>query len=151
MVELFGISSRYNIYLYVFFGVVIMFFLYVKGKGFFLKHEIKKVKLGNLIKSKPGKVPGIIFGLKGHKQIISPVDDKCPHVAVIGGSGLGKTSALLIPTLRTLNNESAFIIDISGDIYMNTKDYIKNKIAFAPGVNGSACYDVFRFVDLLKN
>ena len=75
----------------------------------------------NLVKRKSqlkrtskSKAKGIIFGKQGLSLVYSPTQQE-GHVAVFGGSGLGKTSALLIPTLRSWSGTS-FTIDISGDI-----------------------------------
>ena len=42
---------------------------------------------------------GFTFGLLGGKKVYLPCDGE-GHIAIFGGSGQGKTSALLIPSLR---------------------------------------------------
>ena len=57
---------------------------------------------------------GFTFGLLGGKKVYLPCDGE-GHIAIFGGSGQGKTSALLIPSLRVWQGPF-FCIDISGDI-----------------------------------
>jgi len=91
---------------------------------------------------------GIIFGLNDKKSVIfSPCDDE-GHVVVFGGSGLGKTSALLIPTLRSWGGTS-FTIDISGDICKNVD--MPNKLVYAPSEPDSVPYDIFYPIDQMED
>ena len=60
---------------------------------------------------------GFTFGLLGGKKVYLPCDGE-GHIAIFGGSGQGKTSALLIPSLRVWQGPF-FCIDISGDISKN--------------------------------
>lgn len=97
---------------------------------------------------------GIVFGrdIRG-KCIYSPANDE-GHCAVFGSSGCGKTSALLIPTLRawtsdTAENNTCFVIDISGDISNNV--HCRNKLVFEPGNVNSAPYDAFAMIDALPD
>lgn len=50
-----------------------------------------------------GKAHGVVFGKKGMKVVYSPSDQE-GHIVCMGGSGVGKTSSLLIPTLRSWDN-----------------------------------------------
>lgn len=94
------------------------------------------------------RAEGVIFGLKsGNAVIYSPTNNE-GHIAVFGGSGLGKTSALLIPTLRSWTGTS-FTIDISGDICKNiSKD---NKLVYEPANPNSTPYDIFGAIDCLED
>lgn len=97
------------------------------------------------------KPRGIVFGKKRCKYVCSPEKQE-GHVAVFGGSGSGKTSGLLIPTLRAWRGNS-FVIDISGDIEKNVPAYTgdlsdmrpKAIISLLGGNKGS--WDVLRSVD----
>jgi type IV secretory pathway TraG/TraD family ATPase VirD4 len=89
---------------------------------------------------------GIIFGKKGGQVVYSPTNRE-GHVAVFGGSGLGKTTALLIPTLRSWTGTS-FTIDISGDICKNVD--MPNKLVYEPANPDSTPYNIFGPIDLLK-
>jgi len=73
-------------------------------------------------------VHGIVFGRKAGLYAYSPSHAE-GHIAVFGGSGLGKTSALLIPTLQSWDGCS-LTIDISGDISSNVD--IPNKLIYSP-------------------
>lgn len=92
------------------------------------------------------KAHGILFGIHGHKLVYSPADAE-GHVAVFGGSGLGKTSALLIPTLRSWTGYS-FTIDISGDICKNVD--ISDKLIYEPSNPASIPYNIFGMIDEIE-
>ena len=106
-----------------------------------------KTDLGNLKKAIPRKAHGILFGRYRRKIIYSPTDTE-GHVAVIGGSGSGKTSALLIPTLRAWTG-SCLTIDISGDICRNVQ--AANKLIYEPSNPQTAPYNIFAPIDNLNN
>ena len=91
---------------------------------------------------------GIIFGKKYGLRIYSPATQE-GHCCVFGGSGLGKTSALLIPSLRAWPSSSSFTIDISGDISANVD--APNKLVFEPGSDSSVPYDIFAAIDALTD
>ena len=70
-----------------------------------------------LKKASKEKVRGIIFGKKGFSLIYSPTQQE-GHVAVFGGSGLGKTSeqaCLLSPRLRPYRIQAALV---RGELYL---------------------------------
>lgn len=100
-----------------------------------------------LIRTSKANLNGIVFGLKKSKLVCSKTEYE-GHVAVFGGSGLGKTSALLIPTLNAWKGTS-LIVDISGDIYRNTR--MKNKLLFNPDLENSVPYSIFTPIDELEN
>ena len=72
----------------------------------------------------------LLFGKKFGLLAYSPEQDE-GHILVMGPSGTGKTSALLIPTLRSWQG-TALVVDISGDISANVNT--PNKIVFDPTV-----------------
>ncbi|MBU5249053.1 type IV secretory system conjugative DNA transfer family protein [Coprococcus comes] len=94
----------------------------------------------------PKKAQGVLFGKKRGKIVYSPTDQE-GHIAVFGGSGSGKTSAILVPTLRTWGGTS-FVIDISGDICKNVDDV--NKLVYEPANAHSTPYNIFGAIDDLK-
>ncbi len=94
---------------------------------------------------KKDKIHGIVFGRKGRKFAFSPTNDE-GHVFVSGGSGSGKTSALLIPTLRAWKG-THFTIDISGDIERNANSLVD--LVFAPYEDNSLPYNIFSPIDKL--
>lgn len=88
---------------------------------------------------------GFIFGYSGKRKKAYLPSDREGHIMVFGGSGKGKTSALLIPTLRSWIG-TFFAIDISGDISKNVE--CENKIILAPhDPERSVLYNVFLSVD----
>lgn len=107
-------------------------------------HKKRKTQLKTASKA---KAHGVVFGKKGMNVIYSPTNQE-GHIAVFGGSGLGKTSALLIPTLRSWTGTS-FTIDISGDICKNVD--IPHKMIYEPANPKSIPYNIFGPIDRLKN
>jgi type IV secretion system protein VirD4 len=57
---------------------------------------------------------GVVFGTRGKKYIIKP-GEQDGHILVVGGAGSGKTSCVVIPTLRAWKS-SVFAIDIKGEL-----------------------------------
>lgn len=112
--------------------------------------ELKKIiekRQTQLKRASKTKAKGIIFGKKGHTLIYSPTQQE-GHIAVFGGSGLGKTSALLIPTLRSWNGTS-FTIDISGDICRNVD--MPRKMIYEPANPNSVPYNIFGTIDRMDD
>lgn len=115
----------------------------------FLNKKVINVKKKNKIleESSKAKANGVIFGKSKSKIIYSPSSDE-GHIAVFGGSGIGKTSAILIPTLRSWDGTS-FTIDISGDICKNV--HMTNKIIYEPESSNTLPYDIFHAIDQEEN
>lgn len=120
---------------------VVCAYLFVKS----IMHYYFKPK-STLKEEIPAKAHGILFGKNGRKVVYSPTDSE-GHIAVFGGSGLGKTSALLIPTLQHWNGTS-FSIDIAGDIC--SKVDMPNKMIYEPANFRSIPYNIFASIDCLK-
>lgn len=105
----------------------------------------------DLEQTSPEDAHGIIFGRKGNKVVFSPFSAE-GNCFVAASTGSGKTSSLLIPTIKSLAssnaNATSFTIDISGDITSNCD--IPNKriinLSTAEGI-----YDVFGPIDKLKS
>lgn len=118
--------------------------------AFLVWNKYKKTSMkkeSQLKKSLPGDAHGIIFGKQKERCVYSPADAE-GHVAVFGGSGLGKTSALLIPTLKSWTGTS-FTIDISGDICSNVP--MPDKLIYEPENPHSTSYNIFGAVDRLSD
>lgn len=111
-----------------------------------IKNYIKKDNKTNVIlkESSRDSAEGIIFGIEKRNLVFSPTNAE-GHISVFGGSGVGKTSAILIPTLLKWKGTS-LTIDISGDISKNVN--MENKLVYRPG-NGSIPYNVFYQIDLV--
>lgn len=106
-----------------------------------------KIDPDYLTKGKKEEAKGMIFGKLGTDCVYSP-EEKEGHCVVFGGSGLGKTSAVLIPTLRSWTG-SSFTVDISGDISRNVD--IPNKLEYEPGTTGSIPYNIFHQIDQIDD
>ena len=123
-------------------GLVLVMFL--NNRDSFGKKTKKNIKLRDLEWGKRGKVSGIIFGRKKDKVLYSPTS-KEPHIFVCAGTGKGKTSGVLIPTLRSWNG-SSLTIDISGDISKNCPN-MPCKLIYEPENPQTIPYDVFAMID----
>lgn len=91
---------------------------------------------------------GIIFGANRFGRIVFSPSDREGHVFCLGGSGSGKTSCLLIPTLLKFSG-NYFAIDISGDITANV--HRKNNLVFDPCSESTIPYDIFSLIDGLTD
>jgi len=100
----------------------------------------------------PGKseknISGIVFGRDDHNLLVASPETEEDHVLCIGGTKTGKTTALLIPTLRAFKG-NAFVVDISGDISKNV--HRQNTLTFAPLSDDSLPYNVFYAIDNESN
>lgn len=96
---------------------------------------------------------GVLLGRKGSTFFYSPVEDE-GHIGVFGGSGSGKTSAVLIPSLRSwcASGGNFFAIDISGDIASNVGRFIPKdkRIVINTEKESSIKYNVFGPIDKLE-
>lgn len=93
----------------------------------------------------PKKAQGVLFGKSvGRLFIRQPIKRtyRC-----FWRFWIGKTSAILVPTLRTWGGTS-FVIDISGDICKNVDDV--NKLVYEPANAHSTPYNIFGAIDDLK-
>lgn len=102
-------------YLSLFIMALISIITFIKGNNTKAPKRAKK----SLKTASKKKAEGIIFGKQGAFSVAYSPTKSEGHISIFGGSGLGKTSALLIPTLRAWKG-TAFVIDISGDIAKNT-------------------------------
>ena len=126
--------------------ISLLFLLFLQGRG--KQKEHSKKKLVNLKWGKRNKIHGIIFGRMKNRVLYSEVSQE-QHCFVCAGTGKGKTSSLLIPTLRSWTG-SSLTIDISGDISKNCPD-MPNKLVFEPEDPNTLPYDVFSIIDKMDN
>lgn len=126
--------------------ISLLFLLFLQGKG--KVKSINKKKLVNLKWGKRNKIHGIIFGRMKNKVLYSSVSQE-QHCFVCAGTGKGKTSSLLIPTLRSWTG-SSLTIDISGDISKNCPN-MENKLVFEPENEETIPYDVFSMIDKMDD
>ncbi len=140
-------------------GIIFLFYYQFWGKNKFApgaRFKKKKVK-SNLKTKDKDKALGVVFGLKfwgpfkTRYAVFSPYRDE-GHILCVGGSGMGKTSALLIPTLNSWAQAggSSFTIDISsGDIVKNVK--MPRKLIYQPAHSKSNPYNIFGPIDSLPD
>lgn len=136
-----------NCYLYgatVVMLLVLLLIVYLRGQvNHFPNPFVKK----NLVYQHPAQAKGILFGKKFGLLGYSPEQDE-GHILVLGPSGTGKTSALLIPTLRSWQG-TALVVDISGDISANVNT--PNKIVFDPTSKSCIPYDAFASINVVTD
>ena len=120
--------------------VILLLLVYLRGQVNHLPNPFSKK---NLAYRQPAQARGILFGKKLSLLAYSPEQDE-GHILVMGPSGTGKTSALLIPTLRSWQG-TALVVDISGDISANVNT--PNKIVFDPTSENCIPYDVFASIN----
>ena len=125
-------------------GLVLLMFLNNK-KSFEKK---KNTKLHDLQWGKRCSSHGIIFGRKKNKVLYSPVSAE-QHAFVCAGTGKGKTSSILIPTLRSWSG-SSLTIDISGDISKNCPD-MPQKCVYEPENPETIPYNIFATIDKMDD
>lgn len=124
--------------------VILLLLVYLRGQVNHLPNPFAKK---NLAYRQPAQARGILFGKKLSLLAYSPEQDE-GHILVMGPSGTGKTSALLIPTLRSWQG-TALVVDISGDISANVNT--PNKIVFDPTAENCIPYDVFAAINAVTD
>lgn len=120
--------------------LVLLLIVYLRGQ---VNHFPNPFAKKNLVYRHPAQAKGVLFGKKFGLLAYSPEQDE-GHILVLGPSGTGKTSALLIPTLRSWQG-TALVVDISGDISANVNT--PNKIVFDPTSENCIPYDVFASIN----
>jgi len=83
-------------------------------KGFQSKFDGEEI----VLTSRP---QGVVFGKIGGKYVSKP-ETIHNHTLIIGGTGSGKTSGIVIPTLISWQS-SVFAIDIKGELYEKTRKF----------------------------
>lgn len=134
---------RLNCYLYGALAITLAFLLllvYIRGQD---KHFPNPFKRKNIVYRPAAQAHGVLLGKRFNLLAYSPEQDE-GHIIVMGPSGTGKTSALLIPTLRSWQG-TALVVDISGDISANVQT--ENKIIFDPTSKDCIPYNVFASID----
>lgn len=87
------------------------------------------------------KPEGVLFGKQGSSYIRKPIGMD-GHVLVIGGSGSGKSSASVIPTLLANPEVAVFALDIKGELsYKATKRTDSKVLVVNPSDRRCAGYD----------
>ena len=112
-----------------------------------IKH-LQRVEASGLKAASWNNARGIVFGADRLGRVIYSPSDREGHVFCLGGSGSGKTSCLLIPTLQKFSG-NYFAIDISGDITANV--HRKNSLVFEPCSADTIPYDVFALIDGMED
>lgn len=123
-------------------GLILTILVFILYKVVTTKQHRKKS--GLQVKRKP---EGIVFGKKRGRYVCSPTNAE-NFCIVLGSSGVGKTTALVQPTVNSWCG-NVFAIDISGDIVKNvTTD---NILIFEPDNPNSVPYNIFAMIDNIKN
>ena len=89
------------------------------------------------------KPAGIVLGKYHGKYVGRPVEQD-GHYLIVGGSGSGKSSSLIIPTLLINNDVPAFVLDIKGELSRLAKKKGDARVhIFNPNDRRSYGYDPF--------
>lgn len=132
-----------NLYLYgaiLILLAMLVLLIYLRGRA---SHFPNLFAQKNIIYRTKSKAQGVLLGKRFGMLAFSPEQDE-GHILVMGPSGTGKTSSLLIPTLRSWKG-TALVVDISGDISANV--HTKNQIIFDPTSTDCIPYNVFAPID----
>lgn len=114
-----------------------------------LKERRKRQQLSGLKKGSWGSASGTIYGRDNIGRIVyAPTTNDGKHTLIMGGTGTGKTSSILIPTLSHFDG-NFLAIDISGDISAAVD--CPGSLTFAPGEVGSVLYNIFGLIDAMEN
>jgi type IV secretory pathway TraG/TraD family ATPase VirD4 len=125
---------------------VVLLVITIKFLRFTQRKKDFITRSGLKIKSK-SRASGIVFGKSGSRLVCSPEESE-GMVGVFGGTGSGKTTALLVPTLRKWQG-NAFVVDISGDIEKVVSD--STKTVFTPENADTAPYNPFAMIDMVAD
>lgn len=138
------------IYMYLFVVIAILLIVlavvvavksYLSRGGKFFGKRVLTIRSRN-------KAHGIILGKVTKRLLYISPEQSEGHIVVFGPSGTGKTSALLIPTLRSWEG-TALVVDISGDIAANV--HTANKIIYDPTSEDCIPYDVFASINAVDD
>lgn len=84
---------------------------------------------------------GVLFGRTSGRYVRKSLSED-GHVFIIGGSGSGKTSGLIIPTLLANPETPAFVLDIKGELHSKAvKRGDRRVVVFDPDDIRAAGYD----------
>lgn len=109
------------------------------------KYQVKQSDITYMPKE---QAHGIIFGIQPNNQLFVSPENEPYHTMVIGGTRSGKTSAILIPTLRSWQH-TAFVVDISGDISRNIQRFDKIELNLTEPKE-QIYYNIYHYVDATK-
>ena len=79
-------------------------------------------------------------GFSFRKKYICSKTDVPGHACIVGGSGSGKTSNFIIPSLRAWKS-NFFAIDLNSDLLKTVN--VKHKLVFDPYKKKSVVFDIF--------
>lgn len=102
----------------------------------------------NISQKARSQAHGVIFGKekKTSNDVVFSKENEEGHILVVGGSGSGKTSAGVIPTLQSMSPDTCcFCIDVAGDI--STHISSSNKKIFDIHSPESADFNFFEEID----
>ena len=114
-----------------------------------LREKKKLQKQSGLKRSRWSAASGLVFGKSKLGLIVNvPVKTEGIHVCTVGGTGSGKTSTILIPTLLHFKG-NFFAVDISGDISAAVP--APDSIIYAPCESNTNPYNIFGLIDSLPD
>jgi len=93
---------------------------------------------------------GFVFGRDSSGHFVIKHEDKDGHIMVVGGVGTGKSTCIVMPTLRVWKSR-VFVIDIKGELSSYAKIYRHNIKVFSPQDRNAYGYDPYAFLQGCSN
>jgi len=88
---------------------------------------------------------GFVFGRDSSGCFAIKPEDTDGHIMIVGGVGTGKSSCIVMPTLRAWNSR-VFVVDIKGELSDYAKKYRRNIKVFNPQDKSAYGYDPYAFL-----
>lgn len=108
---------------------------------------LRRKRLSGLSSGSWETASGYVFGKNILGQIVcAPTNNDGIHTFVLGGTGSGKTTTVLVPSLLHFNG-NFLAVDISGDISAAVKR--PGSLIFAPCKTKTSLYNVFGMIDAM--
>lgn len=139
--------DQFNNRLFVFALFFLAIVLLIAAARPIIKH-LQRVEASGLKTASWDNANGIVFGADRFGRIVYSPAHREGHVFCLGGSGSGKSSCLLLPSLQKFSN-TFFAIDISGDLSSNV--HRENILIFDPCSADTIPYDIFGLIDDLED
>ena len=93
---------------------------------------------------------GFVFGRDADGYFVIKHEDKDGHIMVVGGVGTGKSTCIVMPTLRAWKSR-VFVIDIKGELSNYAKKYRPRIKVFSPQNRNAYGYDPYAFLNGCNN
>jgi len=93
---------------------------------------------------------GFVFGRDADGYFVIKHENKDGHIMVVGGVGTGKSTCIVMPTLRVWKSR-AFVIDIKGELASYAEKYRPRIKVFSPQDKSAYGYNPYAFLHGCNN